>query len=291
MVPGISSQIFLPQRLTTGLLDFLAGSGAQVIELFARRNHFDYTDRQQMRELAQWFDGNGVAATLHAPLTSDADFSRHSSPNVNLVDLDKGRRIVAMDEVKRAIEAAEYIPMATCVLHLGLREDRWSEHVQEHSLVAVEHLKAFAAPLGVRLLLENLRNEIATPEHLLEILRIGHFDSCGICLDVGHAYLSDLGVRKTMELLAARAGEVHLHDNHGPDAQGDEHLWPASGSERPSKLGAGTLDWVEAYGLLKALPADTPGVLEIKDTQTESGDDAGRMAREVFSHWQRLREA
>jgi hypothetical protein len=46
MVAGISSQVFYPQRLRPALLDALAGSGARVIELFAARFHFDYTDRQ-----------------------------------------------------------------------------------------------------------------------------------------------------------------------------------------------------------------------------------------------------
>ena len=124
----------------------------------------------------------------------------------------------------------------TCVLHLGVRGDRWSEHALEHSLTAVEHLKAFATPLGVRLLLENLPNEIATAEHLETILRIGHFDSCGICLDTGHAHLSEAGLMATLELLRPRIAELHLHDNDGTS---DTHLWPASGAERPAWSASG----------------------------------------------------
>ena len=117
-------------------------------------------------------------------------WSRHVAPNLNLIAAEKSHRIAAMDEVKRAIESAEQVPFAAIVLDLGLKDAAWDEPALERSLTAIEHLKAFAAPLGVRLLLENLQNEVATPEHLLTILKTGHFDSVGVCLDVGHLHLA-----------------------------------------------------------------------------------------------------
>ena len=58
MQPGISTHVFLSQRLHPGLLDALRDSGARTIELFAARHHFDYTDTLAVRELAQWFRSN-----------------------------------------------------------------------------------------------------------------------------------------------------------------------------------------------------------------------------------------
>ncbi len=52
-------------------------------------------------------------------------------------------------------------------------------------------MKAFAGPLGVKLLLENLTNAVATPEHLVEIVNVGHFSTVGFCLDLGHAHLAE----------------------------------------------------------------------------------------------------
>ena len=294
MFPGISSQVFYPHRLTTAHLDALAQSGAQVIELFAARFHFDYTDRQLLRETAAWFAANDVRPTLHAPITADTRFSRHSTPSLNLVALQKPRRIEAMEEVKRALECAETIPVATCVLHLGLEGDLWSDYALEHALSAVEHLKAFAGPLGVSLLLENLRNEVATPAHLLDILRIGHFDSTGICLDLGHAHLAGHALAPTVEQLRPRLAELHLHDNAGPFSDSgnpDTHLWPASGTERPCSLATGTIHWHEAYALIATLPPAIPGILEIADTQAESPAFVTRTASQVFSHQARLLEA
>jgi len=295
MIPGISTSIFYPHRLTTTHLDALANSGAQFIELFAARFHFDYTDRQLLRETSAWFRSNDVRPTLHAPLTADTHFSRHASPSLNLVAMEKPLRIEAMEEIKRALESAEQIPAATCVLHLGLDGDLWSDYALEHAITALEHLKAFAGPLGVRLLLENLRNDVATPSHLLDILRIGHFDSTGLCLDLGTAHLTGTPLNTVLEQIRPRLAELHLHDNHGAtggpsSGKPDEHLWPASGTERPATLPTGTINWHETYALIATLAAELPAILEISDTQADSPATVTRTAREVFSHATRLQE-
>ena len=284
MIPGISTQIFLPQLLTTALLDTLRNGGAHAIELFAARWHIDYTGRPQTRELAAWFRANPVLATLHAPLTTDTHFSRHAAPNLNLLDPDRGRRIAAMDEIKRAMELAESFPIRSCVLHLGTPADTWSERALEHSLTAVEHLQAFAAPLGMKLLLENLRNEVATPAHLLEILRVGHFTTCGICLDVAHAHLAE-GIPQALTTLEGRIQEFHLSDNTGHT---DDHFWPASGTERPPFALQGTIDWPATYALLE--PLDTIAILEIADTQAGSPQQVTQLLTEVLSHRRHLLE-
>ena len=94
-----------------------------------------------------------------------------------------------MDEVKRALETAEEMPLRHLILHLGEREDRWSPRTLEHAMTAIEHLQAFARPLGVKILLENIQNEVTEPVNLLEIVRIGHFKDVGVCLDLGHAHI------------------------------------------------------------------------------------------------------
>jgi sugar phosphate isomerase/epimerase len=157
MRPGLSTHVFIQQRLHPGLLAALHHSGAQTIELFAARHHFDYTDRAAVRDIAAWFRANEVAATLHQPIylsdRSDAQWSRHVAPNLNLIDPEKSRRIDAMDEVKRALESAEQLPIQSIVLHLGQKDDAWNTRALANSLTAIEHLKAFAHPLGVRILL------------------------------------------------------------------------------------------------------------------------------------------
>ena len=51
---------------------------------------------------------------------------RAGAPAVNLVDPEKPVASTAMDEIKRALEAAEYIPFKKLVVHLGEKYDSWS---------------------------------------------------------------------------------------------------------------------------------------------------------------------
>lgn len=284
MAFGISSHVLFADRVTPTMLDLFRDAGAEVIEVFASRHHFDYGDRKVVRDVAAWFRSNPVAATMHMPIFTEAEeagWSRHTEPTLNLVSPAKRERIQAMDEVKRALEAAEQVPFRTCVLHLGLKEDRWSTETLDLSLTAVEHLKAFATPLGVQLLLENLQNDLATPAHLVEIARVGHFDTLGFCLDVGHAHLTHPtlpdetgfdrqareqlreefgdaalkdGVPEAFQIFGSRLKEMHLHDNSG---MRDEHLWPGEASA------AKGVDWGLVRAGLAKLKESSAEVLEI----------------------------
>ena len=49
------------ERLHPGLLDQMVDGGAEAIEIFAARGHFNYTDRQHIREIANWFRSTGPA--------------------------------------------------------------------------------------------------------------------------------------------------------------------------------------------------------------------------------------
>lgn len=253
MKRSISTHVFLQQRLHAGLLDAMVAAGAQSIELFAARHHFDYTDRNEVKELSKWFRSSDCRATLHQPIfeSRSSDWSRHIPATINLIDVEKSRRIDAMDEVKRSLEAAELIDIDSIVLHLGTANDTWSERTLDLSMTAVEHIKAFAHPLGVKTLIETLPNDVTTPDHLMEMLRIAHLDTVNVCLDAGHVNLHGMGgVENAFNVLGPRLRELHLHDNHG---EKDEHLWP----------GEGTVDWNAVRTGLAGLKQDVTGVLEI----------------------------
>src|SRR5438309_8962227 len=94
-----------------------------------------------------------------------------------------------MDEIKRALEIAEQIPFKFLVQHLGTGNESFDDRKFEAAMTSVEHLRAFAKPLGVRLLLENIPNELSTPERLVELIRTMHFDDIGVCFAVGHAHI------------------------------------------------------------------------------------------------------
>ncbi len=250
MLRVLSTHLFLKQRLHPGQLELAERSGAQAVEIFAARQHFDYTSRDHIAELKSWFASNTMAPfSMHAPLFPDREMGRAGAPAVNVIHPEKSRRIDAMDEIKRALEVAEHIPFKQLVMHLGENADGWSLRTMEYATTALEHLGAFARPLGVRVTVENLTSDATTPEHLMMILEMAHLDNIGICLDLGHANIT-VGVAEAISRLGKRIAEVHVHDNHGFK---DEHLWP----------GEGTIDWRATSTALWGTPTPPPAVLEI----------------------------
>jgi sugar phosphate isomerase/epimerase len=117
-------------------------------------------------------------------------------------------------------------------------------------MTSIEHLRAFAKPLGVRILLENIPNELCTPDKLVEFIQITHFDDVGVCFDLGHAHIMSK-VAEAFEILKNHIHSTHVYDNAGIR---DSHLWP----------GAGTIDWKEAMELLRSAPHTPPLLLEVE---------------------------
>jgi sugar phosphate isomerase/epimerase len=269
MLRVLSTHLFLNHRLHPGLLELAERSGAQAVEIFAARQHFDYTSREDVAELAEWFRSNALQPfSMHAPMYPDREMGRAGAPGVNVLHPDKTRRIDAMDEIKRALESAEHIPIRNMVVHLGERDDTWSQRTIELALTALEHLGAFARPLGVRLLVENLLSEATTPEHLVLIIEMGHLDNVGVCLDLGHAHIT-VGTAAAIATLGERIASVHVHDNHGLK---DEHLWP----------GDGTIDWTETAKALKALATPPATVLEISYTLPDAHAELPALTEKAF---------
>jgi sugar phosphate isomerase/epimerase len=252
MQRAMSTYVFVKERLHPGLLDTLVRGGAQAIEIFAARQHLDYANRKQhVREIADWFRSTGIPLnSVHAPLYSDYEWGRDGSAPVNVASNDRGQRIEAMDEIKRALEIAEQIPFRFLIQHVGISNESFDERKFEAAMTSIEHLRAFAKPLGVRILLENIPNDLCTPEKLVELIHTMHFDDVDVCFDVGHAHLMG-GVAPAFETLKQHIRSTHIHDNAKDK---DTHLWPGNGS----------IDWTQAMEMLRSAPHTPPLLLEIE---------------------------
>src|SRR5437870_9401333 len=214
MLKAISTYIYVKERLHPGLLDKLASGGAQAIEIFGARQHLDYANRKQhVREIADWFRTSGIPLhSVHAPLYADYEWGRTGAPPINVASTDRAARIEAMDEIKRALEIAEQIPFRYLVQHLGTGNETFDDRKFEAAMTSIEHLRAFAKPLGVRILLENIPNEMSAPDRLVELIQTSHFDDVGVCFDVGHAHIMS-NVAEAFEILKDHIRSTHLHDN------------------------------------------------------------------------------
>jgi len=255
MLRAISTYVYVKERLHPGLLDGLLRGGAQAFEIFAARQHLDYANRKQhVREIADWFRTSGAPLhSLHAPMYGDYEWGRTGAPPVNVTSTDRAHRVEAMDEIKRALELAEQIPFRFLIQHLGVFNESFDERKFEAAMTSIEHLRAFAKPLGVRILLENIPNELSTPEKLVEFIHAMRFEDVGVCFDFGHAHIMS-GIPQAFATLKSHIRSTHIHDN---DKEHDSHLWPGSGS----------IDWKEAIELLREAPHKPPLMLEVEENE------------------------
>lgn len=264
MLRAMSTYVGVTERLHPGMLDTLVRGGAQSIELFCARQHFDYTNKSHVREIANWFKSNNVSVnSLHSPMYSDTDWGHDGSHSVNVADPDKRRRIESMDEIKRALEVAEVLPFRFLVQHIGDAGESYDEKKFDATMTTIEHLRAFAKPLGVTMLVENIPNELSTPEKLVELIRTSHFEDVGVCFDFGHAHIAS-AIAPDFEIVRDYVRSTHVHDN---TRDRDNHLWP----------GEGTIDWKLAMEVLKTAPHVPPLLLEINGS--EETDIAGAMQK------------
>ena len=103
---------------------------------------------------------------------ADYECGRAGAPPVNVAATDRAQRIEAMDEIKRAHRSrrADSVPLSGAA-HGHAQRESFDDRKFEAAMTSIEHLRAFAKPLGVRILLENIPNELSTPDKLVSLSR------------------------------------------------------------------------------------------------------------------------
>lgn len=252
MKPALSTHLFVNQPLTGVTLEAIERAGIPAIEIFCARQHFDYTNEAQVRELAAWFaDHQLTLRSLHAPMYKDYNWGRTTGAAVNIAETDRHRRLESVEEIKRALEVAEQIPFRYLVQHLGVAHEKFELAKFDAAFASLEPLLVHAKQRGVQILLENIPNELSTSEKLRTFLDYTRLSDLRVCFDSGHAHLGN-GVEREFEALRELVVSTHLHDNRGDQ---DAHLFP----------GQGTIDWQATVRALSAAPNDLPLQLELRD--------------------------
>ncbi len=252
---GLSTYLYVNERLSSHILDKVLGAGFKTMEVFAARQHLDYSDRNHVHDVAEWFSDHQIKLhSLHAPLYADEQWGNLGGLAVSVAYLERRLRIDSMDEIKRALEIAERLPFRYLVIHMGLPEEEYDIRKFDAMMTSMEHLKIFAKDLGVQLLLENVPNELGTPERMVEFLQYTRLN-VKICLDTGHANMAR-SLMAGFETLRPYIASTHVHDNRG---QKDDHLMPFDGE----------IDWTVAVRELRKGEGQFPAVFEIRDDGTK----------------------
>ena len=267
---AISSHVVVQHRLTLAWLQKVWDAGIPAVEIFCARQHLDYREKAQVRELGHWFrDSKLKLHSLHSPMYND-EYSGRSGPNavITITETSKGERIRMTDEIKRAIEVAEYAPFKYLIQHIGVLHEEWSERKVDAAFSALEELSLFARQRGVNILLENIPNQLSTGERLQQFLAMTHLD-LNFVFDTGHAHIG-AGIEHEFTVMKDRIRSLHVHDNDGKE---DKHLFPLLAK-------AGTVDWPRTMELLRSRQDQYPLLLELK----ESPDFPAPLnaAREIF---------
>ena len=254
----LSTYLFISRKLTPELIGQIRDGGFNALEIFCSRAHFDYASKQDVCTLAALLEANQMKLdSLHAPTSKDSSATRESGQPLSVCEVEKVRRIEAMDEFKRAIDVSEDLPFSRMVLHMGGSREEADPRKRDAAFSTLEHLVLHAHHAGVTLAVENTTSEMGAPAYLRAFVDETRLTGLRFNFDVGHANLADGAAEERLEKSFAPMKDllasVHLHDNHG---EKDEHLLPYEGS----------IDWGAAIPLLKSAPnEELPVVLELKE--------------------------
>jgi sugar phosphate isomerase/epimerase len=267
----LSTYLFVSRKLTPELLGQIAGAGFQGVEIFCSRGHFDYTAKTEMQAMAGALAHHGlILSSMHAPVSRDMSATREGGTPLSICEVERVRRIEAMDELKRAIDVAEELPFPRMVFHMGSSRETADPRKRDAAFSSLEHLILHARHVGVTICVENTTSEMGDPSYLRAFVDETRLTGLRFNFDIGHAHLAespeDERLEKGFSPLRELVSSVHLHDNHG---EKDEHLPPYDG----------TIDWPAAIKLLKTAPgANLPLVLELKE---KTGPEAPSAAEQL----------
>ena len=268
----LSTHLFVNHRLNTVWLDKIRQAGVPAVEIFCARQHLDYRDKAQINELGHWFRASELKLhALHSPMYSDDVWGR-SGPNsvINITEPVKSKRLMMIDEIKRALDIADVIPFRYLIQHLGVSEEEYDEFKVEAAFTALEEINLFARERGVEVLLENIPNQLSSAERLLTFLELTHL-KLNFCLDVGHANMNE-GVSTAYTILKGRIRSTHLHDNNGKE---DSHLFPFFSE-------GGTIDWKQTMELLRSGGGQFPLLLELRDSPELPFPQSMETVKQIF---------
>ena len=250
---GVSTHLYHGQRLGRDHLMEIAAYGFEAVELFATRTHFDYHNPAAIADLQEWLADAGLELHgIHAPV-SESFVGGRWGPALSLASVDRDRRAQAVGEAERALHIARRIPVGVFVTHLGVpraQQPPPGDNNRDAARRSVEELQPIAEPLGVRLAVEVIPNDLSRVGSLVHFVEedLDGVD-VGICLDFGHAHM-DGDLVDAIETVSGHLIATHVHDNRG---RADEHLVPFDG----------TIDWPGVMTAVQKVGYDGTLLLEL----------------------------
>lgn len=250
---AVSTHLFHGQRLTRDHLRDVSAAGFDGIELFATRTHFDFHNESSIADLRGWLAQTGLTlVAVHAPVAGSYAGGRWGD-QLNLASADAAQRQQALDETTLALQIARRLPFEALVVHAGIPRTRQAtagDNSRDAARRSIDALATMAEPLGVRVAVEVLPNELSRTGLLVHFVENAlETRGVGICLDFGHAQLEG-DVVDAVETVSEHLIAVHVHDNRG---RADDHLLPFDG----------VIDWPGAMTAMQKVGYEGPVTFEV----------------------------
>lgn len=199
---------------------------------------------------------------VHGPFREPYDLSH----------ADEALRAATIEEYRMLLPKVAAAGAKIMVIHPGCRNDR-STHGRRLRWCreSLEQLAPDAERAGVVLALENMTPGIPGIKSvsLLDIVDEVNSPALGLCLDIGHAHMTE-GVVPALSMMKRRLVHIHLHDN---DGRRDIHFPPPMG----------TIDWEAFYRAFRKLEFTAPITLECSPWGDELPPPAGREMESDFT--------
>ena len=242
MIFAVSTYLYRDRRLVRDHLLEIAAHGFRTVELFASRLHVDYHNPAVVADVQQWLTAAGLdLESVHAP-----------AMEMSVASADSNEREMAVAETEHALHVGRRIPFRTFVIHLGRPRGSAVQGGTNRDAArrSVESLAKTAQPLGIRIAIEVIPNDLSRPASLAHLLENGiEAENVGICLDAGHARLEG-DVTDAIELVSGHMVAMDIHDNRG---RGDDHLVPFDGG----------IDWPTALTTVQKVGYDGAMTFEL----------------------------
>jgi len=265
------------------LLGQIAAAGFSGVEIFCARAHFDYTSKAEAQAMAVILSDLRLDLTsVHAPTSRDLSATRESGQPLSICEVERVRRIEAMDELKRAIDVAEDLPFHRMIFHMGGTRETDDARKRDAAFSSLEHLILHAKHVGVTICVENTTSEMGDPAYLRSFYDETRLTGLRFNFDIGHAHLADGPEEERVEKGFAPLRELvvgaQMHDNHG---EREEDLPPYDGK----------IEWESAIKILKMAPvSDLPLLLELKEKTGPDAPGAEAQLAAASKAWDRFEE-
>src|SRR5260370_6810829 len=103
---------------------------------------------------------------MHAPTSRDHSAMRESGTPLSICEVERVRRVEAMDELKRVIDVADDLPYARLILHMRGSREMADPRKRDAAFSTLEHLILPPPPPPLTICVQTPTSEMGDPSYL-----------------------------------------------------------------------------------------------------------------------------